>query len=408
VFPIRDAQGQTIAFGGRSLDPNERAKYLNSPETPIYHKGSALFGIDQARTSIASASAVVIVEGYFDVLAAHAAGVRNVVASSGTALTSQQVTVLGRLAPAIVLCFDADPAGRLATARAVDLIAAAGLSARICLLPPGTKDPDDLVRSDPQAFAGVVDAAPSEWEVLLDWALADHQGEGTEDRRAGIAAAVDVLRRIPEASARALYAERVATRLRLPVSAIADDVRRQRRSARDGAAARPTVLASVPVRQDAAGRDDESDADDMPAWESYLAGVVVQRPAVAPRLTAAHGLDLSMVRSAAARRFIEQALALGPDESFPMHMLGDGDKRLAARLLLRMIPELADASPAASLDRALSQNVARVVRATRQEEVTGLDAELRRARDEGRDADVEALLRRKHELATEIHRLGAR
>ena len=419
MFPIRDAQGQTIAFGGRSLSPGDRAKYLNSPETAIYHKGSALFGIDLAKAAIATAGSTAIVEGYFDVLAAHAAGVRNVVASSGTALTPQQVSVLGRQAPLVVLCFDTDRAGRMATSRAVDLIAGVGLSCRVCIMPPGVKDLDELVRIDPAAVAEVITTAPPEWQVMIDWALAGHGGEGTEARRGATRAAVEVLQRIPEASTRALYADQVATRLRLPAAAVVDDVQRHRGPVRDATPNRGRVVATIPTRKESAvGLDDEPTGHDIAAWESYIGGVVVQRPSLAQRLLTTHGLDPTLVRSPVVRRLIEQSLTLPPDAHFPIHTLGDGDQRLAARLLLRVIPEFSpgddirggvgdgDGDGDEVLDKALAQSVARVLRAHRQAELAALESELRGARDEDRESDVARLVRRKHELTTEIHRLS--
>ena len=136
VFPIRDDRGEVLGFGGRALG-DAKPKYLNSPDTGAYHKSVAIFGIDLARAAIAREKSALIVEGYFDVIAAHAAGIEHTVASSGTALTREQVHSLGRIAETLILCFDGDDAGRAAATRAVDVIAAEGLQARICRLPPG-------------------------------------------------------------------------------------------------------------------------------------------------------------------------------------------------------------------------------------------------------------------------------
>ena len=112
----------------------------------------ALFGLDQARPALRERRVAVVVEGYFDVLAAHTAGVANVVASSGTALTREQVRILARHADLLVLCFDGDEAGRRAADTAVDLCAAEQLTARIAVMPPQFKDPDEMVRTDPAAL----------------------------------------------------------------------------------------------------------------------------------------------------------------------------------------------------------------------------------------------------------------
>src|SRR5439155_19949755 len=184
VFPIRDERGGTLGFGARALG-DAVPKYLNSPETAAYHKSAALFGIDRARHAISREHAAVVVEGYFDVIAAHSAGVQHTVASSGTALTREQVRHLGRLATMVTLCFDTDDAGWAAASRAVDVLAAEGVQSRICVLPDGVKDPDELVRRDPEAFTAAVAAAPPEWQVLLDRALAGAEGGSVDARRAG-------------------------------------------------------------------------------------------------------------------------------------------------------------------------------------------------------------------------------
>ena len=128
-----------LGFGARALG-DAKPKYLNSPDSAAYHKSSTIFGLDLARTAIAREHAAVIVEGYFDVIAAHASGVEHTVASSGTALTREQVHSLGRIAETLVLCFDGDDAGRVAATQAVD-VAAEGLQARVCRLPAGVEIP---------------------------------------------------------------------------------------------------------------------------------------------------------------------------------------------------------------------------------------------------------------------------
>src|SRR5580704_3164774 len=212
VFPIRDDRGEVLGFGGRALG-DAKPKYLNSPDSSAYHKSVAIFGIDLARAAIARDKTALIVEGYFDVIAAHAAGVESTVASSGTALTREQVHSLGRIAETLILCFDGDDAGRAATTRAVDVIAAEGVQARICRLPLGAKDPDELVRRDPAAFLQAIAEAPPAWQVLLDAALAVGEGGSVDARRAAAERAVSVLARIPEATTRELYLQQAARRL---------------------------------------------------------------------------------------------------------------------------------------------------------------------------------------------------
>ncbi len=162
MFPIPDSRGKIIAFGGRAMSPEVSAKYLNSPETELFHKGNVLYNFARARKAVARGGTVIAVEGYMDVIALVQAGFENVVAPLGTALTENQMELLWRLAGEPVLCFDGDGAGLKAAWRAADLVLPAirpGRTARFALLPEG-KDPDDLVKAEgADAFRAVLSQA---------------------------------------------------------------------------------------------------------------------------------------------------------------------------------------------------------------------------------------------------------
>jgi DNA primase len=148
MFPITDLKGRVIAFGGRALDPDQPAKYLNSPETPLFHKGYQLFNAHRARPLAHDRGRIVVVEGYMDVIALCEAGIGEAVAPLGTALTADQVKLLWRMAPEPVLCFDGDSAGRKAAYRAIETVLPdlkPGYSVQFAFLPDGL-DPDDLIR----------------------------------------------------------------------------------------------------------------------------------------------------------------------------------------------------------------------------------------------------------------------
>lgn len=162
MFPIPDSRGKIIAFGGRAMSPDVAAKYLNSPETEIFHKGNVLYNFARARKTMGKDGTVIAVEGYMDVIALAQAGFENVVAPLGTALTENQMELLWRMAGEPVLCFDGDQAGLKAAWRAADLILPSiqpGRTARFALLPEG-KDPDDLVKAEgPDALRAVLSEA---------------------------------------------------------------------------------------------------------------------------------------------------------------------------------------------------------------------------------------------------------
>lgn len=162
MFPIPNSRGRTIAFGGRALRPDVPAKYLNSPETDLFHKSNVLYNYARARKSVRDTGKVIVAEGYMDVIALHKAGFPNAVAPLGTALTEIQLELLWRICEEPVLCFDGDEAGLRAAYRSADLALNGlrpGRSVRFALLPKD-KDPDDLIRDDgPSAMQAVIDEA---------------------------------------------------------------------------------------------------------------------------------------------------------------------------------------------------------------------------------------------------------
>ncbi|MCP3902507.1 MAG: DNA primase [Planctomycetes bacterium] len=187
IFPICDEMGRPIAFGGRIIDPDDQPKYLNSPETPLFDKSRTLYGLHLARRAIIESQQAIVVEGYTDVIAGHQAGVTNVVATLGTALTKQHADVLARLADSVVLVFDADDAGRRAADRGVEVFFAAPVDVRICVLPEG-QDPDTLLRADGgveqfrSAVASAVDALAYKLE-RFESSLADATGISARQKR---------------------------------------------------------------------------------------------------------------------------------------------------------------------------------------------------------------------------------
>lgn len=143
MIPIFSLSRKPIAFGGRTLEKGESVKYINSPETPLYQKSHVLYGLNLARDDIRESGAAIVVEGYFDVISLWQAGVKNVVASSGTAFSAQQARLLARFAEEVYLFFDADSAGRQAALRSVDLLYDAGLEVKV-MTPPKGEDPDSV------------------------------------------------------------------------------------------------------------------------------------------------------------------------------------------------------------------------------------------------------------------------
>ncbi len=218
MVPIRDRQGRVIGFGGRSLDGAE-PKYLNSPETEVFAKGQHLFALDRAADPIRRADLAVVVEGYFDAISLHAAGIRHAVAALGTALSQQQITQLCRCCESkrLVLNFDADRAGVRAAERAigeVEHLALQGqLDLRVLQLPEG-KDADDyLRRHGAAAYRALLEAAPLWLDWQIEQVLAGRDLAQSDQFQQAVAALVALLGKLPQSAVRSRYLQTVAERL---------------------------------------------------------------------------------------------------------------------------------------------------------------------------------------------------
>lgn len=169
MFPISNVMGHVVGFTSRVLEDNAKeAKYLNSSESPIYHKGEVLYGLDKAKMAIKEADLAVFVEGQMDVIACHQAGFANVVASSGTAVTEQQLRALTRYAAVVAFSFDRDEAGEMAMKRAVTLALQNDVSCKIIALSGPYKDPDEAIKADPKNWQRAIDQAKPALEHWID------------------------------------------------------------------------------------------------------------------------------------------------------------------------------------------------------------------------------------------------
>ncbi|HEY6994667.1 MAG TPA: DNA primase [Xanthobacteraceae bacterium] len=217
MFPITDLRDRVIAFGGRALEKDAQAKYLNSPETPLFHKGGTLYNIAAARAAAHKGAAVIVVEGYVDVIAMVHAGFEATVAPLGTALTADQLMLLWRMTDEPILCFDGDAAGRRAAYRAVDLalpLVRPGKSLKFASLPEG-HDPDDLVRAGGREAVNEVVGAARPLAAML-WMRETEAGAfDTPERRAAFEARIaEVTAAIGDDAVRRHYRREFEERLR--------------------------------------------------------------------------------------------------------------------------------------------------------------------------------------------------
>lgn len=220
VFPIRDLRGRTLGFGGRVLG-DAKPKYLNSPETPVFHKGRELYGLYEARQALGRLERLLIVEGYMDVLALAQSGIHNVVATLGTATTEDHLNRLFRLVPDVVFCFDGDRAGRQAAVKAMDTVLPLmidGRQARFLFLPEG-EDPDSLVRSEGAAvFEERIECASPLSEFLFEQAAQGRDLGHLEERERYATHVLTAIGRIPEGVLKSILLTELSRRTGVDVS----------------------------------------------------------------------------------------------------------------------------------------------------------------------------------------------
>ncbi len=379
MFPIADTHGRIVAFSGRLLDPppgqeppaagEAGAKYVNSPEGPLYHKGEILFGLHEGRVSLRREGWALVCEGNFDLLSLHQAGLSNAVAPMGTALTESHARLLRRYASKLVLLFDGDRAGRKAVRAAWPLLAKVGLTARVVTLPPGA-DPDSFLREEGvEALRQRIDGAPSIVDHLIEEAALEAGGDPQ-----GVAAAIEglgpVLAALDNAVEVRLYVQRVAQKFGLrDEEAVRQQLRRGVRAARGGGRRHePEPKKADPTRVPMSASAGESRP--LPYLEAELIGAILDNPdlmgteeaksleelltspdlraifqAASRMVESRRGVDASALISEltgdAAVRWLEERLAIQKyDERGALSVLRDGLSRLARQSIERELPRL--------------------------------------------------------------------
>ena len=228
IFPICDEQGRVIAFSGRVLQGDEKqAKYVNSPETPIFSKGRVLFALDKAKRPILDAGKAILAEGQLDTIACHSAGIRNVVAPQGTAFTADQARVLKRYVDEVVLCFDGDKAGRNAVIRALDPLLAAGLAIRVASIPP-PDDPDSWIRAHgAESFQALLNRAQGIFDFYLQGLCSENDTASDRGRLVVLRSMGEAVHKTANAVLIDTYAQRTAQRLGVDVQSVRAEFRKQ-------------------------------------------------------------------------------------------------------------------------------------------------------------------------------------
>jgi DNA primase len=244
MFPIHNESGKIIGFGGRALDPNEKAKYINSPETAIYKKKSTLYNLHRAKEAIRKSDRVILVEGYMDVIGVYASGLHEVIASCGTALTREQILNFRRHSQKIVLNFDPDSAGSNAAEKSVQLLLAESMHIRIVQLAGGL-DPDEYCREHgPQAYSEAVDRAQTYFYWLADRARAKFDMRSSEGRVEAFQFLLPAIHGLTDKLERVAVANDLAAYLHIDTGLVLENFRKMAADKRTPAIQPPERLAA--------------------------------------------------------------------------------------------------------------------------------------------------------------------
>ena len=257
MFPIAAIDGVVVGFGARAMGEEKGAKYINTPETVLYKKSRVLYGLDLARESIRKTRSAVLVEGYFDVIGLHQAGVKNAVAVCGTALTPEHLELLERCdCREVVILFDGDQAGQAAPAKAAQVLLPSAVSGKVAVLPSGAGkvDPDDFARAHgKEGVDALLAAAMPLTDFLILRAVERHCPAGAPDapveaKLAAVRELAPLVRLAPEGLARTTFEERIARRIELDLQALREEIQGRPRSQphSPGAAPRPRPSAPGP------------------------------------------------------------------------------------------------------------------------------------------------------------------
>ncbi len=389
MFPISDPHGRILAFSGRALEapPEDRnqgeppAKYVNSPESPLYHKGEVLFGLHEARVELRRSDTAILCEGNFDVVAMAQHGFINVVAPLGTAFTAAQARLLRRYVANVVLLFDSDAAGKKAVRAAQPLLAEAGLAGRVVTLPPG-EDPDSFLRAHgAEAMQRLIDGAPGVVEYLIDASAAD-AGADARAKADAIESLGPVLAAIDSPIEARMYVERVAQAFEIrDLAAVRQQLRRGVRTARGDRRPSPEVRREPPPAAPV----------ELPELEQRLVGAFLDQPGL-HRSGCAEKVQ-ELLTSAELRAILALTTrwvgSRGVDASALLDELGRGPARtwLERRLAVQYFDDEASAL------RDVERVAAELSRMRAKRERKHLEREILNARRAGDEARAEELTR---------------
>jgi len=225
IFPLFDHRGNPIGFAGRILpwDKRETGKYINSPETPLYHKSNVLFALNLTRSFIKKKKVAIIVEGELDAISSYQAGIKNIVAIKGSALTEEQVRLLSRFAPKFILALDSDMAGDAAARRGLTLASNLGVEVKVAKI-TGFKDPDEAARGNIESYKNDLIHSEGVWDYLIDSVFTRFKGESGAGKAKISKELIPILSGIEDKIVQSHYANVVARKLGVPLEAVSEEI----------------------------------------------------------------------------------------------------------------------------------------------------------------------------------------
>jgi DNA primase len=398
IFPISDAQGRPVAFGGRTMG-DDKPKYLNSPETAVYTKGNHLYGLFQAREAIRKAGFAVLVEGYLDVLLPSQEGVENVVASLGTALTEAQARLLRRYMarPQVIVNYDPDTAGQAATTRSFETLLAQGFKINVLSLPGGL-DPDEFVREHgAQAYRDLMRTTVAYIDYVVDRAMERNDLTRPSGKADALNEVLPFVAQIENQLERVEYGRRIASRMHIDEDVFRKELRR-----------------AVERREPKIDRDRVAPPADLTQLERYflvvLFGDEQVRSSILPEIEIA---DIEGLASEPIFRALLDAHRSGESIGYAeiSDKLSDSARQNLAGLVAIDVSEVTASWSLAGneslADAARRTCLARLRRTRLQKELEQITRQIRQAESGGDEACLPDLYKRKMELGVELARLSA-
>lgn len=404
MLPVLDRQRRPVGFSSRLMDPDAKErKYVNSPDTPLFHKKEQLYGLHAALDGIRRSDTAVLVEGNFDVMSLHDVGITNAVAPMGTALTAEQVQILGRVARKVVVIFDGDAAGERASRRALPIFLQADVDGRVARMPGGV-DPDDFVRKlakelgaekAKEAFQRVIDTARPMVEQFIDM-VAMEADATVPGKVAALEQAAEVLAQVRNPTARELYAGRLGASLGVDAGQVARALRaavnqqRRRQDMRDDNVGTPMVAPKPEAPQ--APRH-------VPPLELEVLALLINRPDLAATPIARRATALFV--DADLRQYVSSLLeSVTPDAQLRVDVPEwlDAGPESVRKHVARAVTDGARYRTLERADHALSEMIAKLELVHVESEVAMVASQLKEALAQGDEAKVHALTLRQFEL----------